>query len=253
MNAAHKASLQTCFSPHNTNGYVRVSLRIAAATFAKEAPVLNRPPPQRSLCGPMTLRVLPIVIAMLAASCAAPSAPPAGAPDQPAPLGQAQCRAECRAVSECAPGKGHVTDATCGASYLVCCAPQGTCGGQEDFACCDSTAQFRPICRDGRLQCNAGQTRAPAGGCPGAAQQPQAGPEPVSTSDDGLERRAVDVNGDGRPDVVKYFAAGQLVREEIDLNFDGKPDVWSYYEGGRLVRKESDFDGDGKADKVERY
>jgi hypothetical protein len=70
---------------------------------------------------------------------------------------------------------------------------------------------------------------------------------------DGLEVREFDVNGDGRPDIVRYFKGGKLVREDIDLNFDGMPDVRNFYEGGKLIRRELDLDGDGRMDKVETH
>ncbi|MBI5531641.1 MAG: hypothetical protein HY898_02925 [Deltaproteobacteria bacterium] len=83
---------------------------------------------------------------------------------------------------------------------------------------------------------------------PGAAE-----PAPSPAAVPLVDKRQVDVNGDGKPDIVRYYEAGQLVREEMDLDFDGRPDVRSFYEGGRLVRKEYDLDGDGKADRVERF
>jgi hypothetical protein len=89
----------------------------------------------------------------------------------------------------------------------------------------------------------AAMASAPGSGEPAAAR----------ATGDGVDKRQVDVNGDGKPDIVRYFEAGQLVREEMDLDFDGIPDVRSFYERGRLVRKEYDLDGDGKADKVERF
>ena len=90
---------------------------------------------------------------------------------------------------------------------------------------------------------------------PASAASNRAATEPgaAKAPGDGMERRTVDVNNDGRPDIVRYYEAGQLVREEMDLDFDGVADVRSVYERGKLVRKEYDLDGDGKADKVETF
>jgi hypothetical protein len=62
---------------------------------------------------------------------------------------------------------------------------------------------------------------------------------------------AVDINGDGKPDVFKLFSGGKLVCRASDLNFDGALDVYLYLApNGSEERVESDFDGDGKADAV---
>lgn len=90
-------------------------------------------------------------------------------------------------------------------------------------------------------------------------------------------RREIDLNHDGKKDVVSHFSAGQLVREEMDADFDGridwvdiyengqrvrsewdtgfdgKPDLFKYWEGGALVRVEQDTDGDGRPDYFEYY
>ncbi len=63
-----------------------------------------------------------------------------------------------------------------------------------------------------------------------------------------LEKQVVDLDFDGKPDVVLHFEKGQLVRKEYAFGFDGKPHAWSYYEKGHLVRKERDENGDGKVD-----
>ena len=104
--------------------------------------------------------------------------------------------------------------------------------------------------------------------------------EPVQTESDAsgaIER--IDVNGDGKPDVFKYYrvvdtpvaaAAGNaeqkpgakvvkkaLVRKELDVNFDQRIDIVQFYEGepGKeaLVREEMDLDFDGRVDSVRHY
>lgn len=74
----------------------------------------------------------------------------------------------CVGVGDCGPTVGHLGAATCGAAHLACCiTPAGSCGGTEDFACCASSAEFRPVCRDGALVCAEGQTRSTGAHCPG--------------------------------------------------------------------------------------
>ena len=113
-----------------------------------------------------------------------------------------------------------------------------------------------------------------------AEAEPAAAAEPVQTESDAsgaIER--IDVNGDGKPDVFKYYrvvdtpvaaAAGNaeqkpgakvvkkaLVRKELDVNFDQRIDIVQFYEGepGKeaLVREEMDLDFDGRVDSVRHY
>ncbi len=67
-------------------------------------------------------------------------------------------------------------------------------------------------------------------------------------ADGNLEKQVVDLDFDGKPDIVLYFEKGQLVRKEYSFGFDGKPHAWNYYEKKQLVRKERDENGDGKVD-----
>ncbi len=68
-------------------------------------------------------------------------------------------------------------------------------------------------------------------------------------ADGRLVRKERDVDGDGRPDIVRYYdETGTLIRQEEDSRLDGKQDTWTFYEEGRLARKESDTNGDGQVD-----
>ena len=82
----------------------------------------------------------------------------------------------------------------------------------------------------------------------------------VTTSDaegkpvDRLVRREMDMNGDGRVDLVTWFDEhGQPEKEALDLDFDGRADQVNTFEDGRIARKERDFDGDGHPDEIELY
>jgi hypothetical protein len=73
--------------------------------------------------------------------------------------------------------------------------------------------------------------------------------------DDGsVEKEALDLDFDGKVDEVIFFdAKGQPVKKEQALNFDGKPNLWKYYERGQLVRKERDTKGTGRVDTWEYW
>jgi hypothetical protein len=67
----------------------------------------------------------------------------------------------------------------------------------------------------------------------------------------------LDVNGDNKPDVRKFYVAQMengarvdvLTCKESDLNFDGKRDYWVYYDNaGNITLEEFDFDLDGKVE-----
>jgi hypothetical protein len=63
-----------------------------------------------------------------------------------------------------------------------------------------------------------------------------------------------DINGDGKPDIVRVMSGGREVCRMIDFNHDGLPDTWMYFdEQGRLRRRESDFDRDGRIDEVATF
>ena len=66
---------------------------------------------------------------------------------------------------------------------------------------------------------------------------------------DRVVRKEMDINWDGKVDIVRYYDENeQISKEELDLDFDGRIDQWNYYEKGVLVRKERDLDFNGKPD-----
>jgi hypothetical protein len=72
---------------------------------------------------------------------------------------------------------------------------------------------------------------------------------------DGLERRDLDLNKDGRPDAYQFAVVEgdntRVVRKEADVNFDGKIDVVRNLDNkGELVEERIDTDFDGKIDIV---
>lgn len=69
-----------------------------------------------------------------------------------------------------------------------------------------------------------------------------------------LSCKELDLNGDGRKDMLVYYDGhGRKLREEFDHDFDGLADMKSFYEVGQLVRQELDVDFDGKPDLVEHF
>jgi len=65
-------------------------------------------------------------------------------------------------------------------------------------------------------------------------------------------RQEMDTNHDGKVDVFKYYETGVLNKIDRDSNYDGKIDYWEYYEGGQLDRIGYDDDGDGLVDRWDR-
>jgi hypothetical protein len=67
-----------------------------------------------------------------------------------------------------------------------------------------------------------------------------------------IEERT-DLDFDSRFDEVIHYRAGKVVRKEIDLNYDGTPDVIKYYKKEVLLRVEANRNGDGQIDTWEYY
>jgi hypothetical protein len=76
--------------------------------------------------------------------------------------------------------------------------------------------------------------------------------EPCDTTSKSAQK--VDVNGDGRPDIIHVMNGGRELCRVLDLNLDGAIDVFVYYdEAARERRRESDFDRDGRPDEITVY
>lgn len=80
----------------------------------------------------------------------------------------------------------------------------------------------------------------------------------VTAPEDGgpghLVRKELDMNGDGRPDLIKQYGPdGSLVQERYDANFDGQWDAVSDYQGALRLRSERDEDGDGRRETTLHY
>jgi hypothetical protein len=93
-----------------------------------------------------------------------------------------------------------------------------------------------------------------------------------------LVRKELDLNDDGRVDVIRYYDENdRVVKEELDLDFDGKieeviyfddrgtpsrkemlgpdgkPRLWKYYENGKLAREERISKTTGKVESWEYW
>ncbi len=77
---------------------------------------------------------------------------------------------------------------------------------------------------------------------------------PGGTRRELLLRKELDINGDGRVDVIRFYDADErLVREAVDLDFDGSVDQLNHYHQELIVLKERDTDGDGQADEWRHF
>lgn len=79
-----------------------------------------------------------------------------------------------------------------------------------------------------------------------------------STTEDGLVRVTVDLNNDGKIEIINYYRQNGdnrlLMRKEVDLNSDGRVDMRSSFnEAGQLTVEEMDGDFDGRVDVVDEY
>jgi hypothetical protein len=60
----------------------------------------------------------------------------------------------------------------------------------------------------------------------------------------------IDTNGDERPDIIRTYRGGELVRIESDRNFNGRVDLVQEYSHGFIVREIHDDDFDGRPESV---
>ncbi len=75
----------------------------------------------------------------------------------------------------------------------------------------------------------------------------------VYDGDEEVTEEHTDLDFDGLVDEVAFYKQGLLVRKEIDLNYDGAADIKRYYSKKGIQRIEADRDGDGKIDTWEYY
>jgi hypothetical protein len=100
---------------------------------------------------------------------------------------------------------------------------------------------------------------AKGGGSTGASTE--SGPPPITerTTEAGLVEASIDLDGDGKPEIRNFYrvradAPRLLVRKEVDMNRDGKMDVVSVFDdSGVLDREEMDSDYDGFFDWTDHY
>jgi hypothetical protein len=112
----------------------------------------------------------------------------------------------------------------------------------------------------------------PAASGPSEAER-NAVSQPVQTESDAngaIER--IDVNGDHKPDVFKFYRNVEVVgadpaapkavkrallRKELDVNFDQRIDIVEFYEGEpgkeQKVKEDFDLDFDGRVDETRHY
>lgn len=60
---------------------------------------------------------------------------------------------------------------------------------------------------------------------------------------------SLDMNRDGKPDVIYYDEGKYIIKVEGDTNYDGKPDVVVHVKDGKFESAEVDTDYDGTPDK----
>ncbi len=69
---------------------------------------------------------------------------------------------------------------------------------------------------------------------------------------DGLSTKALDTNFDGRADTWQHSRKDVIEQVWRDRDSDGRVDVWEHYQAGQLHRIGYDRDGDGKPETFER-
>jgi hypothetical protein len=103
-----------------------------------------------------------------------------------------------------------------------------------------------------------GSSETPAAGgeaqTPAAQMAPPLKHEPCEDSMGQVD--ALDVNGDGKPDLKRIVnkGTGQEVCRVADLNHDGKPELYSYYDAsGELRRREAMYEASEAISAIEYY
>ena len=61
-------------------------------------------------------------------------------------------------------------------------------------------------------------------------------------------RKALDLDHDGRTDLVEVYREGSLTAKLLDTDGDGRSDTWREHDGAKLLRIERDTNGDGRGD-----
>ncbi len=99
-----------------------------------------------------------------------------------------------------------------------------------------------------------------AGGttAPGKLPIGTAGVLTTRITEDGLNQVEVDLDGDGKVDIINYYRESSgvklLLKKDVDLNHDARIDVRTTFdEAGLRVLEEMDGDFDGRADVVDHY
>ena len=68
-----------------------------------------------------------------------------------------------------------------------------------------------------------------------------------------MTQEQIDADFDGQMEWTDFYSAGERIRAEWDTQFDGQPDIIRHYEGGKLKKLEMDTDGDQTMDYWEYY
>lgn len=82
--------------------------------------------------------------------------------------------------------------------------------------------------------------------------------ERVTVEESSLIKQRVDLDRDGKPELINFFRERSsdrvLVKKELDLNRDGRMDLISYFDNdGVLTKEEMDGDYDGQFDWTDHY